>query len=76
METIYAKTLNPEAFDYRVYDIREDDGNDVIIDGGRDFTNIDQKGYLIAIKKAISSYNSWDFDYYYHNSIMEKSNKS
>ena len=71
MKTVYARTLNPEIFDYRVYDIRENDENDVIIDGGRNFTNIDQKGYLIAAKKAISGYNSWDFDYYYHNSIMD-----
>lgn len=70
-KTIYARTLNPEIFDYRVYDIHEDDENEVIIDGGKDFTNIDQKGYLIAIKKAISGYNSWDFEYYYHNSIMD-----
>ena len=68
---IYAKTLNPECFDYRVYDIREDDDNEVIIDGGRDFINIDQKGYLLAIKKVISAYNSWDYDYYYKNSIMD-----
>lgn len=71
MKTIYAKTLNPEAYDYRVYDIREDDYNEVIIDGGREFSDIDQNGYLKAIKKTISGYNSWDFEYYYHNSIMD-----
>jgi len=71
MKTVYARTLNPEIFDYRVYDIREDEGNDVIIDGGRNFTNIDQNDYLMAAKKAISGYNSWDFEYYYHNSIMD-----
>ena len=68
---IYAVTLNPEHYDYRPYDIREDDGNEVIIDGGREFSDVDQKGYLAAIKKAISGYNSWDFEYYYHNSIMD-----
>lgn len=68
--TIYARTLNPEIFDYRVYDIREDDGNEVIIDGGRDFSDIDQKDYLKAIKKTISDYNGWDYDYYYKGSIM------
>lgn len=69
-QKVYAVTLNPEDFDYRVYDIREDEGNDVIIDGGRQFIDVDEKGYLIAAKKAISGYNSWDFEYYYHNSIM------
>jgi hypothetical protein len=68
-ETIYAKTLNPELFDYRVYDIREDDGNEVIIDGGRDYHNIDNKGYLAAIKKLIEEYDSYTYDYYYHGSI-------
>lgn len=71
METIYAKTLNPESFDYRVYDIREDEGNEVIIDGGRDFENIDQHDYLKMVKKLISGYSSWDFDYYYKGSIMD-----
>ena len=71
MEKIYAKTLNPESFDYLVYDIREDDGNEVIIDGGRDYISIDNKGYLAAIKKLINDYDSWDFDYYYHGSIKE-----
>lgn len=71
METIYAKTLNPESFDYRVYDIREDDYNEVIIDGGRDFENIDQHDYLKMVKKLISGYSSWDFDYYYKGSIMD-----
>lgn len=71
METIYAKTLNPESFDYRFYDIREDDGNEVIIDGGRDFENIDQHDYLKMVKKLISAYSSWDFDYYYKGSIMD-----
>jgi len=70
-ETIYAKTLNPESFDYRVYDIREDDGNEVIIDGGRDYHSIDNKGYLAAIKKLIDEYDSYTYDYYYHGSIKE-----
>ncbi len=71
METIYAKTLNPESFDYRVYDIREDEGNEIIIDGGRDFESIDQHDYLKKVKKLISGYSSWDFDYYYKGSIMD-----
>ena len=69
-EKIYATTLNPESFDYRTYDIREDDGNEVIIDGGRDFQNIDNKGYLDSIKKLIEEYDSsYLFDVYYHGSI-------
>lgn len=70
-KTIYAKTLNPESFDYRVYDIRDDDGNEVIIDGGRDYHDIDNKGYLAAIKKLINEYDSYTYDYYYHGSIKE-----
>lgn len=71
MKTIYARTLNPEIFDYRVYDIREDDGNEVIIDGGREFSDIDQKDYLKAIKKTIRDYNGWDYEHYYKGSIMD-----
>ena len=70
MEKIYARTLNPEFYDYRFYDISEDDGNEVIIDGGRDFSDVDQKDYLKAIKKTIRDYNGWDYDYYYKGSIM------
>lgn len=69
-KTIYAKTLNPESFDYRVYDIREDDYNEVIIDGGRDFCNIDNKGYLTKIKKMISEYSDYELEVYHNNSIM------
>ena len=76
METkiIYARTLNPETFDYRVYDIRDDEGNNVIIDGGRSYTDIDTKGYLKQIKMLIGLYNSWDFEYSYNNSIMALAN--
>lgn len=70
-ETIYAKTLNPEYFDYRVYDIREDDGNEVIIDGEKSYHDVDNKDYLAAIKKTIKVYDSWDYEYYYKNSIMD-----
>lgn len=69
-QTIYARTLNPEDFDYRIYDIREDDGNEVIIDGGRDFGDIDQKGYLKDIKKLINEYGGYVLECYYDNSIM------
>lgn len=69
MKKIYARTLNPESYDYEVYDIREDEGNEIIIDGGKHFVNVDNKGYLGAIKKLINDYNSWDFDYYYKGSM-------
>lgn len=67
-KVIYARTLNPEDFDYRIYDIQEDEGNDVFIDGGRHFCNIDNKGYLEVIKKLINDY--CYCEYYYNNSIM------
>lgn len=65
-EIIYAKTLNPEDFDYRVYDIRDDEYNEVFISGGRDYCDIDNKGYLSDIKKLINDYNGWSF-YGYNN---------
>lgn len=71
MKTIYARTLNPESFDYRVYDIRENEGNEVIIDGGRNFCNIDSKGYLTKIKKMISEYSDYELQVYHNNSIMD-----
>ena len=64
--TIYAKTLNPEDFDYRMYDISEDDYNEVFILGGRDYCDIDNKGYLSDIKKLINDYNGWSY-YGYNN---------
>ena len=69
MKKIYAKTLNPEFFDYRIYDIREDEGNEVIIKGGRDFCDIDNNGELKAITGLIRDYNSYSYAYYYEGSI-------
>lgn len=76
-EIIYAKTLNPEDFDYRLYDIREDDYNEVFILGGRDYCDIDNKHYLSIIKIMINDYTGWDFDGYdnwsnYFNSMLPK----
>lgn len=68
---IYAVTLNPEDFDYRPYDIRENDGNEVIVDGGREFSDIDNKGYLKSINGIIKEYNSYLYDTYYQESIMQ-----
>ena len=72
--TIYAKTLNPEDFDYRMYDIREDDYNEVFILGGRDYCDIDNKGYLSDIKKLINDYNSYDYNIWsnYFNDMLPK----
>ena len=71
MKKIYAKTLNPEDFDYRVYNIEDDEYNEVFILGGRDFCGIDNKGYLSDIKKLIDEYNTYCYECYYHNSIKE-----
>lgn len=71
MVKIYATTLNPESYDYRVYDISDDDGNTVIIDGGRNFCNIDSTGYLAKIKKLISEYSDYELEVYHNNSIMD-----
>ena len=71
MEKIYAKTLNPEHYDYRIYDIREDDYNEVYISGGREYDDIDNKGYLSDIKKLINEYGGYEYEVYYHNSIKE-----
>ena len=66
---LFAVTLNPEYFDYQPYDISEDDGNEVIIDGGRQFCNIDNKGYLKAIKQLVDEYDTYLYDSYYKGSI-------
>jgi len=71
MEKIYATTLNPESYDYRVYDISDDDGNTVIIDGGRDYPSIDSTGYLTKIKKLINEYSDYELEVYHNNSIMD-----
>lgn len=68
---IYARTLNPEDFDYRVYDIREDDYNEVYIDGLKDYCDIDNKDYLAKIKQLTKEYGGWDYEYYYRNSIKD-----
>lgn len=70
-KTIYAKTLNPEDFDYRIYDIEEDDYNEVFILGTRDNPAIDNKDYLAKIKTLMNDYDSWDYEYYYHNKIKD-----
>lgn len=70
MKTIYATTLNPESYEWDIYDIRENVGNEVIIDGEREFFDIDEMAYLEAIKGIIKEYDTYSYDCYYHGSIM------
>lgn len=70
-KTIFAKTLNPECFDYRVYDIREDEGNEIYVDGGKEFIDVDINDNLKHIKKLINEYSDYVLDVYYDKSIME-----
>lgn len=65
---IYAKTMNPEWFDYRMYE--DDIAENIIIDGGRDFASINEDK-LCDIRKLINAYEGWDYEYYYHNSIKD-----
>ena len=65
---VYAKTRNPEWFDYRVYE--DDIEKNMIIDGGRDYCDINGD-YLNKIKKMIGEYDCYEYEFYYHNSIKE-----
>lgn len=65
---IYAKTCSPEWFDYRMYE--DDIPENFHIDGGRDYGNINGE-YLESIQKIIDGFDSWDYEYYYHNSIKD-----
>lgn len=59
---IYAKTLNPECFDYMEYDIEQDSCNKIVIDGGKHFKSIDTNDYLKDIKNFIKNgqYNEYE----------------
>ena len=74
MEKIYAKTLNPESFDYQLYDWILKDDDKFIIDGGRDLTSINEE-VLKPILNLYNDYYSWDFERwvrdYYDNSIKK-----
>jgi hypothetical protein len=63
---IYAKVLDAEYFDYRCYE--DDISEDIIVDGGREFTSMNDE-YLQAIKKLINDYQCYDYEVYYENSI-------
>lgn len=71
--TIYAKTLNPEDFDYRVYEGAIDEDEDIIIDGGRDFCGVNND-VLKTINRLYDDYDTFDFESclkrYYGGSIM------
>lgn len=65
---IYAKTLNPEWFDYRIYECDFEENN-VLVDGGRDFGDIDPEHHIKHIKELIDDYKCYNYEYYYENSI-------
>lgn len=71
MEKIYAKTLNPESYEYECYDIRNDDGNEVYLDGEKNYFDVDNKGYLAKIKKLINEYSDYELQVYHNGSIMD-----
>ena len=68
--TIYAKTLNPEFFDYRIYeyDIKED--NDIMLVGNDDYSGINEDLFKDIVKMA-EEYGGYEYEVYYHNSIKE-----
>ena len=68
MKKLYAKTLDPEWFDYRDYEYDFYDNN-ILVDGGRDFGDIDSDKHLKKIKALINDYNCYNYEVYYENSI-------
>ena len=73
METIYAKTLNPENYDFRVYEDAYTENDDIIVDGGRNLVGINDD-LLKTIKNLTNDFESWDYErclkLYYNNSIV------
>lgn len=68
--TVYARIVAPEHYDYRDYEM--DVPAEVIIDGGRDFEDIDNDDRdLEKIKKFINAINDYTLDYCYNNSKKE-----
>ena len=71
---IYAKTLNPEWFDYQVYKYDVEDNDNVIIDGGREYQGLNTDD-LEVIDRLYNDYDSWDWErclkVYYDNSITK-----
>jgi len=67
---IYARTLDPEFFDYRIYEDIVTENKEIYIDGGRDYNGI-QNDVLKRIKDYIDGYGHYEYEVYYHNSIRE-----
>ena len=65
---IYAKQLDPECFDYRVYEdyVRED----IIVEENRDYPGMHDED-LKSIKEFIDNYNCYDYNFYYEGKIKD-----
>lgn len=61
---IYAKTLDPQWFDYRCY--VDELTEEIIIDGGREFVSINDEP-INAIKKMLEDYQCYNTKLYYDN---------
>lgn len=67
-QKIYAKILNPEWYDYRVYEDCITESDDLIIEGGREWTSFNTE-LVKRIENLINDYLGWDYEHYYNNSI-------
>lgn len=65
---IYAKQLDPECFDYRVYEDNVDE--DIIVEGNRDYPGFHDED-LKSIKEFINNYNSYDYEVFYDTKIKD-----
>ncbi len=65
---IYAKQLDPEFFDYRVYEDNVDE--DIIVEGNRDYPGFHDED-LKSIKEFINNYNCYDYDVFYDGKIKD-----
>lgn len=65
---LYAKTMNPEFFDYRAYE--SDIDGSIIIDGGRRFCGVND-GILADIRRLIDGYMGYEYECCYGGSIVE-----
>lgn len=69
-KVIYAKTLNPEYFDYRAYEYDIKENPDIILSENRDNPGVNDKLFQ-DITKMAEGYNCYEYEFYYHNSIKE-----
>lgn len=65
---IYAKQLDPELFDYRIYE--DNVSEDIIVEGNRDYPGFHDED-LKSIKEFINNYNSYDYEVFYDNKIKD-----